>query len=71
MGKRTFIDFLQALKPWLSDNYIQHARFDEDGNFTLTFTGVGQKVYQVDGCTAGQAKDALELLKTKDVKVFD
>ncbi len=70
MEKCTFIDFMQALKPWLNDDYIQHARFNEKGDFTLTFTGGGQKVYQVDDCTEAQLKDALELLKENDVPVF-
>jgi hypothetical protein len=71
MEKCTFIDFMQALQPWLNDDYIQHARLDEKGKFTLTFTGGGKKVYQVDDCTAAQVKDALELLKQNDVPVYD
>ena len=71
MEKCTFINFMQALKPWLNDDYIQHARLGEEGNFTLTFTGGGQKVYQVDDCTAAQVKDAIELLKKNDVPVFE
>ena len=71
MEKCTFIDFMQALKPWLNDDFIQHARLDEKGNFTLTFIDGGQKVYQVDDCTAAQLKDAIELLKKNDVRVFE
>ena len=71
MKKCTFIDFMQALKPWLNADFIQHARFDKKGNFTLTFIDGGQKVYQVDDCTAAQLKDAIELLKKNDVRVFE
>ena len=71
MEKCTFIDFMQALKPWLNDDFIQHARLDEKGNFTLTFIDGGQKVYQVDDCTAAQVKEAMELLKKNDVRVFE
>ena len=71
MENCTFINFMQALKPWLNDDYIKHARLDEKGNFTLTFNDGGQKVYQVDDCTAAQLKDAVELLKKNDVPVFD
>jgi len=71
MEKCTFVDFMQALKPWLNDDFIQHARFDEKGIFTLTFVNGGQKVYQVDDCTAGQVKNAMEMLKKNDVRVFE
>ena len=71
MEKCTFIDFMQALKPWLNDDYVQHARFDEKKNFTLTFIDGGQKVYQVDDCTAAQVKDAMALLKKNGVPTFE
>ena len=66
----TFIDFMQALKPWLNDDYIKQARFDDNGNFILTFVDGGQKVYQVDDCTAAQVKDAVELMKKNGVPVL-
>ena len=66
----TFIDFMQTLKPWLNDEYIQHAHFDDKGNFTLSFVDGGRKVYQIDDCTAGQLKDAVELLKKNGVPVL-
>ena len=62
---------MQALKPWLNDDFIQHARFDEKGIFTLTFVNGGQKVYQVDDCTAGQVTEAIAILKKNDVRVFE
>lgn len=70
MEKCTFIGFMQALKPWLNDDYIQHARFDEKGRFSLTFVYGGQKIYQVDDCSAAQSKDAVEILKENDVPVL-
>ena len=66
----TFIDFMQALKPWLNDDYIQQARFDDKGNFTLTLMDGGQKVYHVDDCTAAQLKDVVELMKKNGVPVL-
>jgi len=66
----TFIDFMQALKPWLNDDYIQQARFDDTGNFTLALVDGGQKVYHVDDCTAGQLKNVVELLKKNGVPVL-
>ena len=66
----TFINLMQALKPWLNDDYIKQARFDAKGNFTLSFVDGGRKVYQIDDCTAGQLKDAVELLKKNGVPVL-
>ena len=70
MNTCTFIDFMQTLTPWLNDDYIHTARFDDKGNFTLMFVDGGQKVYQVDDCTAAQIKDAAELLKKNGVSVL-
>jgi hypothetical protein len=61
---------MQTLKPWLNGDYIQQARFDDKGNFTLTFVDGGQKVYQIDDCTAAQLKDAVELMKKNGVPVL-
>ena len=66
----TFINFMQALKPWLNGDYIKQARFDDTRNFTLSFVDGGQKVYQIDDCTAGQLKDAIELMKKNGVPVL-
>ncbi|MEE4605495.1 MAG: hypothetical protein V2J65_29725 [Desulfobacteraceae bacterium] len=70
MNTCTFIDFMQTLRPWLNDDYIHTARFDDKGNFTLMFVDGGQKVYQVDDCTEAQIKDAVELLKKNGVSVL-
>lgn len=67
----TFIDFMQALKPWLNRDYIRQAHFDADkGNFTLLFVDGGQKLYHVDDCTAEQLKNAFELMKKNGVPVL-
>lgn len=70
MSTCTFIDFMQTLKPWLNDDYIHAARFDDKGNFTLMFVDGGQKVYQVDDCKSEQLKEAAELLKQNGVSVL-
>jgi hypothetical protein len=61
---------MQTLTPWLNDDYIHTARFDDKGNFTLMFVDGGQKVYQVDDCTEDQIKDAVVLLKKNGVSVL-
>jgi len=70
MNTCTFIDFMQALKPWLNRDYIKQARFDNNGIFTLMLVDGGQKVYHVDECTAAQVKEAIELMKKNDVPVL-
>ena len=67
----TFINFMQALEPWLNDDYIQQARLDDKGNFTLTLVDGGQKVYHVDDCTAAQLKGVVELMKKNGVPVLN
>jgi hypothetical protein len=61
---------MQALKPWLNDDYIRQARFDDKGNFTLMLVDGGQKVYHVDDCTAAQLKDVVALMKKNGVPVL-
>ena len=70
MNTCTFIDFMQALKPWLNDDYIKQARLDSNGVFTLMLVDGGQKVYQVDECTAAQVEEAIELMKKNDIPVL-
>ena len=69
MNTCTFFDFMQALKPWLNDDYIRQARFDDKGNFTLLMVDGGQKVYRLDDCTTAQIKEAVELMKNNGVPV--
>jgi hypothetical protein len=61
---------MQALKPWLNDDYIRQARFDDKGNFTLMFVDGGQKVYQVDDCSAAQLQNVVTLMKKNGVVVL-
>jgi hypothetical protein len=61
---------MQALKPWLNDDYIKQARLDSNGVFTLMLVDGGQKVYQVDECTAAQVEEAIELMKKNDIPVL-
>jgi hypothetical protein len=70
MDTCTFMDFMQVLKPWLNDDYIRRAHYNDEGYFTLMFVDGGEKVYQVDDCTAAQLNDAIALLKKNGVPVF-
>ena len=70
MNTCTFTDFMQALKPWLNRDYIQQARFDDKGNFTLMLVDGGQKVYHVDDCTIIQIEEAVAMLEKNGVVVL-
>ena len=63
----TFIDFINVLKPWLSDDYIRKAGLDENGNFRLQFTDGGVKNYRVDECTADQIKNVVAMLEKNGI----
>ena len=65
----TFIDFINVLKPWLSDDYIRKAGLDETGNFRLQFIDGGVKNYRVDECTASHIKDVIAMLEKNGIAV--
>ena len=65
----TFIDFINVLKPWISDDYIRKAGMDEKGNFRLQFIDGGVKNYRVDECTADQIKDVIGMLEKSGIAV--
>jgi hypothetical protein len=62
---------MQALKPWLNDDYIRQAYFDSKGNFTLMFVDGGQKTYHVDDCTAEQVKDTVEIMEKSGIQILN
>lgn len=64
-----FSDFIQTLKPWLNDDYIRKASFDGKGSCRLLFVDGGQRVFQIDDCTAAQLKEIFELMKKNGIQV--
>jgi len=49
-------EFLLAVKPWISEEYIRKAYLDDNGNLVLDFRDGVKNVYQIDDCNAGQIK---------------
>ena len=70
MNTCTFTDFMQAIEPWLNDNFIHQASFGADGLFTLRFVDGGCKSYQIDDCTSEQLENTIALLKKNGVQVL-
>jgi len=62
-------DFIQALKPWINDDYVQKAFLDENGHFVLLFVDGVKDVYQIEDCEKSQIEAILEDMKKKGVSV--
>ena len=62
-------DFMQALTPWLNDEYIVKAYLDDKGHFVVLFTDGVKNVYSIEDCEIAQLKSILEDLKNKGVSV--
>lgn len=62
-------DFMQALTPWLNDDYIRKAYVDDNGHFVLLFMDGVREVYQIDDCEKSQIEAILEKMKKKGVSV--
>ena len=62
-------DFMNALTPWLDDDYIRKAYLDDNGYFVLLFTYGVKNVYHITDCEKFQLNDVLEDLKKKGIPV--
>jgi hypothetical protein len=67
----TLNEFLLAVKPWISEEYIRKAYLDDEGNLVLDFRDGVRNVYQIDDCTAGQIKTILKDFKKSGIKVIE
>jgi hypothetical protein len=62
-------DFMQALTPWINDDYIRKAYLDDNGHFVLLFMDGVKDVYQIEDCEKFQIEAILEDMKKKGVSV--
>ncbi|MBS3758982.1 MAG: hypothetical protein KGY61_10000 [Desulfobacterales bacterium] len=62
-------NFMEAVKPWLSGDYIREAYVDEQGRFVLDFNDGVRNIYAIDDCTAAQMADILADFKKKGIPV--
>ncbi len=62
-------DFMNALTPWLDDDYIRKAYLDDNGYFVLLFTDGVKNVNHITDFEQFQLNDVLEDLKEKGISV--
>jgi len=62
-------EFMKAIDPWLTKDYIRKACLDDHGHFRLTFTDGVINTYDIDDCTKSQLKSVLIELKLKGVPI--
>ena len=63
-------DFLESIKPWLSEGYIRKAYLDGNNHMVLLFNDNVKNVYRIDDCTKEQMIDIMKDLKRKGVDVL-
>jgi hypothetical protein len=64
-----FTDFMETLKPWLSNDYIHTAKLDGEGRFLLLFSDGGQRVFEIERCTRSQLENVMELFRKNGIRV--
>ena len=62
-------DFVQAITPWLNDDYIRKAYLNDNGHFVLLFVDGVKDVYRIEDCEKSQIEAILEDMKKKGVSV--
>jgi hypothetical protein len=60
---------MEAITPWLDDDYIRKAYLDDKGHFVLLFKDGVKNVYDIEDCDNTQLKAILEDMKKKGVTV--
>jgi hypothetical protein len=69
MENCTFTDFLETLKPWLSNEYVHRAKLDAAGRLLLLFPDGGQRMFEIDRCTRSQLENVVELFRQNGIQV--
>lgn len=62
-------NFLESIRPWLSDEYIKKAYIDQNNHMVLLFKDNVKNVYKIDDCTKAQLTEILKDLKRQGVDV--
>ena len=64
-------EFMDSIRPWISDSYIRRAHINSQGDFVLEFTDGVKNAYRIDDCTRDQLEGVLADLKNQGVLVSD
>jgi hypothetical protein len=64
-------DFMKAIEPWLSSDYLHKAYKDEKGQVILLFKDGVRNVYRIDDCNAAQLDAVFQDLKKKGITIED
>jgi len=62
-------DFLESVKPWLSDEYIRSVHLDENEDLILEFTDGVKNAYHIEDCDLYQIKEILMDFKKKGITI--
>ncbi|MBN1832215.1 MAG: hypothetical protein JW896_08900 [Deltaproteobacteria bacterium] len=62
-------EFMQAIDPWLSKDYIHKVCLDAHAQLTLIYTDGGGDTYRIDDCTESQLTEILEKIQKMGVEI--
>lgn len=65
----TMNDFMQSIKPWISEQYIRKAYLDGNGDVVVAFTDGVKNVYRVQDCSRDQLVDILKDMEKQGIDV--
>ena len=70
MEKCNLSDFMTALEPWLSSDYIRKVSIDRERVFKFYFVDGVSKTYNIDSCSDSQFQDIIARLREKGIPVY-
>lgn len=67
----TMNHFLEAVKPWLDQDYIRSVQLRADGAFILNFADNVKNIYHIEDCESGQLAEILANFRQKGIPVLE
>jgi len=71
MNTCSLTQFLEALEPWLSTDYIRKGHIDENGDVVLMFTDGVKNVYRITDCDQAQLDNIIDKIRSKGIAFED
>jgi len=69
MKKCSLSDFMKAIEPWLSSDYIRKVSIDKNRVFKLFFVDGVSNTYNIDSCSDSQFQNIIVKLKEKGIPI--